>query len=495
MKRRNPPSWLSSCGSRARPCWGTNDFLYISQQARKKLGLRRGRKERRLPQLLADADLKRFFRAIQDCGDVQHEILLKLLFYTAVRVSELVHIEVGDVDLDVCKIFINRGKGAKDRYILFPASFRLVLKSHLHAAPRNRYLFETRRFGPFTTRRIQQIVQGYREKAGITQPLHPHLFRHQTDGVSEGGQREAVGRDTRECAERLRAGAERWRVRRGAGKDAEHGRSVEAREPANEWRAHGPEDHNHRSERVHPHSLLAQRGEEAGAELQADGEDEQDQAELLHEIKRVMIHRFAEMPDEDAREEHPRRSEADSAELHAPQRHAKHAHEGEHADGVRDGLRLVELEEPAHASGFRRRGLHLGTHAGGVSLEVFVKEAGELFRGGLVGSFVGPRIARDEDLRWHTGTFGSDLETEHRIALGLGFRERAVVDRVDDGACVFETDAFAGAGAAAAPAGIHEPDACVVLAHLLGEQLGRICSDARRETVHRSTARMWSAAR
>ncbi len=101
---------------------GYDDFLYISQQVRKKLGLRRGRKERRLPQLLADADLKRFFRAIQNCGDVQHEILLKLLFYTAVRVSELVHIEVGDVDLDACKIFIDRGKGAKDRYILFPAA-------------------------------------------------------------------------------------------------------------------------------------------------------------------------------------------------------------------------------------------------------------------------------------------------------------------------------------------------------------------------------------
>ena len=85
-------------------------------------------------------------------------------------------IEVGDVDLEARKIFINRGKGAKDRYILFSASFRLVLKSYLHAAPRNRYLFETRRFGPFTIRRIQQIVQGYREMAGITQPLHPHLF-------------------------------------------------------------------------------------------------------------------------------------------------------------------------------------------------------------------------------------------------------------------------------------------------------------------------------
>ena len=158
---------------------GYDDFLYVAQQTRRKLGLRRVLKQRRLPQLLTEAELKRFFRAIQDCGDVQHEILLKLLFYTAVRVSELVHIEVGDVDLKACKIFINRGKGAKDRYILFPASFRLVLKSHLKATPRNRYLFETRRFGPFTTRRIQQIVQGYREKASLSQPIHPHLFRHQ----------------------------------------------------------------------------------------------------------------------------------------------------------------------------------------------------------------------------------------------------------------------------------------------------------------------------
>ena len=108
---------------------GYDDFLYVSQQTRRKLGLRRVLKQRRLPQLLTEAELKRFVRAIRDCGDVQHEILLKLLFYTAVRVSELVHIKVADVDLEACKIFIDRGKGAKDRYILFPASFRLVLKA------------------------------------------------------------------------------------------------------------------------------------------------------------------------------------------------------------------------------------------------------------------------------------------------------------------------------------------------------------------------------
>ena len=47
-----------------------DDFLYICQQARRKLGLRRPKRERKLPQLLGEADLKRFFRVIQDCGDV-----------------------------------------------------------------------------------------------------------------------------------------------------------------------------------------------------------------------------------------------------------------------------------------------------------------------------------------------------------------------------------------------------------------------------------------
>jgi integrase len=60
----------------------------------------------------------------------------ELLFYTVVRVSELIHIEVGDVDLDACKSFIIRGKGGHGSPHLFPAGFRLVLKNHLHAAPR-----------------------------------------------------------------------------------------------------------------------------------------------------------------------------------------------------------------------------------------------------------------------------------------------------------------------------------------------------------------------
>ena len=155
------------------------DFLYVCQQVRRKLGLRKPKRERKLPQLLAEDDLNRFFHVIQKCGNIQHEIMLKLLFYTAVRVSELVGIRVADVDTQQCKIFIDQGKGGKDRYILFPKGFRLVLKSHLRANPKNRYLFESQRCTPFTVRRVQQIVQAYRDRAEIAQHVHPHLFRHQ----------------------------------------------------------------------------------------------------------------------------------------------------------------------------------------------------------------------------------------------------------------------------------------------------------------------------
>jgi integrase/recombinase XerD len=154
-------------------------FLYICQQARHRLGLHKPPQERKLPQILPDTELKKFFRVLQQCGNLQHEIMLKLLFFSAIRVSELVHVKVADIDFAQCKIFIAQGKGGKDRYILFPTSFRLVLQSHLRVNPKNRYLFETTRYTPFTPRRVQQIVKYYRDQAGIAQHVHPHLFRHQ----------------------------------------------------------------------------------------------------------------------------------------------------------------------------------------------------------------------------------------------------------------------------------------------------------------------------
>lgn len=184
-----------------------DDFIYVCGQARKKLGLRRPRKEKHLPQILPKTELKRFFQVISECGNLQHEIMLKLLFFTAVRVGELVKIKVSDVDFNGCKIFIEEGKGKKDRYILFPNNFRLVLQSHLRANPKNKYLFETTRYSCFTPRRIQQIVKEYREIADIEQKVHPHLLRHQmityltSEGLSDSRIQLISGRESKKSLE------------------------------------------------------------------------------------------------------------------------------------------------------------------------------------------------------------------------------------------------------------------------------------------------------
>jgi integrase/recombinase XerD len=142
-------------------------------------GTREAQAVRRLPRLLPEASLKAFYNAVDRSGNLQHQIMLRLLFYTAVRVSELASIAVDDVDIEARKIFISAGKGDKDRYILFPDSFALILKAHLAGHPDNRYLFESRHRKRYSSWRIQQIVKYHAEKAGITESVHSHLFRHQ----------------------------------------------------------------------------------------------------------------------------------------------------------------------------------------------------------------------------------------------------------------------------------------------------------------------------
>lgn len=152
-------------------------WRYVAKQVRKECQLRPAKKGRKLPNVLSGDDFRRFYAAVDQADDVQHALMLRLLFYTGLRVNELCAIQVSDVDLDACKIRVNGGKGDKDRYVLFGKSFATALRTHMTAHPKNRWLFQTRRNTRFTTRRVQQIVKLYAEKTGVK--ATPHTFRHQ----------------------------------------------------------------------------------------------------------------------------------------------------------------------------------------------------------------------------------------------------------------------------------------------------------------------------
>src|SRR5438128_5223633 len=75
-------------------------FQDVTRAVRRQLALRRPRRSRTLPHLLPEAILRKFYEAVDESGNLQHQIMLRLLFYTAVRVRELVGIRREDVDLD-----------------------------------------------------------------------------------------------------------------------------------------------------------------------------------------------------------------------------------------------------------------------------------------------------------------------------------------------------------------------------------------------------------
>jgi integrase len=152
-------------------------WRYVSKRIRKACDLRPEKKGRRLPRILTTDEFRRFYAVVDCAEDVQHALMLRLLFYTGVRVSELCNMLVADVDLECCKIRINQGKGSKDRYVLFGKSFATALRTHIAAHLNNRWLFQTQRNSKFSTRRVQQIVSKYAQEAGVK--ATPHTFRHQ----------------------------------------------------------------------------------------------------------------------------------------------------------------------------------------------------------------------------------------------------------------------------------------------------------------------------
>jgi len=154
----------------------------VFQYVREDLGLKGGRvRSKRLPELMTEDELNRFYKAVWHTSNRSHMVMLKLILFTGIRNEELVNLTLKDVDLDSMRIRIDHGKGDKDRYVLFPPYFRDELTQYISIQKEKGavYLFESNRRTKFTTRWIRKIVKKYARKAEINKRIHPHLFRHQ----------------------------------------------------------------------------------------------------------------------------------------------------------------------------------------------------------------------------------------------------------------------------------------------------------------------------
>ncbi len=154
------------------------EFRYCQKRVRRLLALPRPSQSRktRLPEILTPEELARVLeRAYGERP--RYGLIVRTLFETGLRVSELVNVEVTDVDFLERTVRVHEGKGGKDRIVLFTQDLGQQLQLHLGDRTRG-HLFETNRAGRFTARRVQQIVKAVARKAGIEKHIHPHSYRH-----------------------------------------------------------------------------------------------------------------------------------------------------------------------------------------------------------------------------------------------------------------------------------------------------------------------------
>ena len=106
--------------------------------------------------------------------------ILQVFLQTGVRVSELVHLTVADIDLAGHTLTVRGGKGMADRTIDLEKRATAALKTWLAHRPKSLHeeLFLNYRGEPISERSIRRLVEKYREGAGLTKKASPHTLRH-----------------------------------------------------------------------------------------------------------------------------------------------------------------------------------------------------------------------------------------------------------------------------------------------------------------------------
>ena len=138
--------------------------------------VKRPRKGHPLPKVLSVQQVDKMLRATQN---IKHVAMLYALYGHGLRLNELLGLRLEDLLWDRNQVFINKGKGYKDRYIPMSQEFKELIKTYIHEFTPQYWLFEGRdQQSPYSERSVQEVVRSCARKAGITMKVTPHMLRH-----------------------------------------------------------------------------------------------------------------------------------------------------------------------------------------------------------------------------------------------------------------------------------------------------------------------------
>lgn len=133
------------------------------------------RKSYSLPNYLTKEEVRKLIAKVEN---IKHRCIIKLLYGSGLRLSELLHLKVSDIDSKSMIIHIRKSKGNKDRVVMLSNSLLQELRIYFKKHKPNDFLFEGQTGGIYSAKSVQMIVKKAASKAGIKKQVTPHTLRH-----------------------------------------------------------------------------------------------------------------------------------------------------------------------------------------------------------------------------------------------------------------------------------------------------------------------------
>ena len=111
----------------------------------------------KLPGVMSAEEIKSLIDTVKN---IKHRTIIMLLYSSGLRVSEISHLKITDIDSKSMRIKVVQGKGSKDRYTLLSQQVLVELRAYYIIYKPKEYLFNGEGIGrPISVRSIQRLVQ------------------------------------------------------------------------------------------------------------------------------------------------------------------------------------------------------------------------------------------------------------------------------------------------------------------------------------------------
>ncbi len=139
-------------------------YSEVVEQSEKVEGLVQAKRPQRIPQVLTENEVARLLRAVDN---LKHRCVLMMIYSAGLRLGEVIHLRLNDIQAEHHRIFVRDAKGKKDRCTILAGKTEALLQEYLAIHQPAHWLFEGQEGGQYSERSVQAIFAQAKERSRI----------------------------------------------------------------------------------------------------------------------------------------------------------------------------------------------------------------------------------------------------------------------------------------------------------------------------------------